>query len=317
MLKVGLIGVGGISGAHIPAWDAMEDVQLVALCDVRPEQLKAYTHTKHCYTDMKEMLDNEELDILDICLPTYLHAEVSIAAMNRGIHVICEKPISLKEEDVKRVYAAAQQNNVCFMVAQVLRFWQEYEVLKEIYDKGTYGKLLSGAMYRLGTCPRWSWDGWMKDENRSGLVPFDLHIHDLDFMVYAFGEPQRVVKSRARRPEQDFMIATYHYKDFFIHAEASWYAGNYPFQCSFRFQFEEAVVEWKDGKLMAYPTEGDPVALMGQAETADGVINLSDLGPYAREIRYFTDCVKAGVPADRVKPAELETVLRLIHQESV
>lgn len=317
MLKVGLIGMGGISGAHIPAWETMEDVELVALCDVRHEQMEAYRDTKRCYTDMQEMFDHEQLDILDICLPTYLHAEVSIAAMNRGIHVICEKPISLKEEDVQRVYATAEKNHVRFMVAQVLRFWPEYEVLKDIYDKGTYGKLLSGCMCRLGTCPRWSWDGWMKDESRSGLVPFDLHIHDLDFIVYAFGEPAQVIKSRARRPEQDFMTATYRYEDFFIQAEAAWYAGNYPFQASFRFQFEEAVVEWKDGKLMVYSTEGKPVALMEQAEAVGGVINLSDLGPYAREIRYFTDCVKAGVSADRVKQAELETVLRLIYRKSV
>ena len=76
-------------------------------------------------------------------------------------------------------------------------------------------------------------------------------------------------------------------------------------------------MEWRDGKLMAYPVEGEPIELMQQAETAGGVINLTDMGPYANEIRYFTDCVKAGVPADRVKPAELETVLRLIYQESV
>ncbi len=64
MLKVGLIGVGGISSAHIPAWDAMPDAELVALCDVRPEQMKDYESTKHCYTDAVEMLDKEQLDKL-------------------------------------------------------------------------------------------------------------------------------------------------------------------------------------------------------------------------------------------------------------
>ncbi len=316
MLKVGLIGVGGISGAHIPAWEAMEDAELVALCDVRPEQMETYKDTKRCYTDIQEMLDKEQLDIVDICLPTYLHADVSVAVMQRGIHVLCEKPISLKEEDVQRVYTVAKENNVCFMVAQVLRFWPEYEILKDIYEKGTYGKLLSGAMYRLGNCPRWSWDDWMKDESRSGLVPFDLHIHDLDFLVYTFGKPLQAVRKRSRRPDQDFMITTYQYEDFFVHTEASWYAGNYPFHASFRFQFEQAVVESKGGKLMAYLAEGEPVSLLEQAKTNKSVINLSDLGPYAREIRYFVDCVKTGSPADRVKPEELETVLRLISQDS-
>ena len=160
MLKVGLVGVGGISGAHIPAWENRADAELVALCDIRTERMERFENTdKRLYADLDEMLANEELDILAICLPTYLHAEVAIKAMDMGINVVTEKPISLKKEDVERVYAAAERNNVKFMVAQVLRFWPEYELLKEIYDSKRYGKLLSGTMTRLGCYPRWSWDG--------------------------------------------------------------------------------------------------------------------------------------------------------------
>ena len=111
MLKVAVVGVGGISGAHIPAWDEMENAELVALCDIRPERMEQYENKRH-YTDFEEMLNNEEIDILDICLPTYLHADYAVKAMERGIHVICEKPISLKEEDIDRVYETAKKNNV-------------------------------------------------------------------------------------------------------------------------------------------------------------------------------------------------------------
>ena len=105
MLKVALVGVGGISGAHIPAWEAMADAELVALCDIRPEQMEKYPD-KHHYTDFGEMLDNEQIDILDICLPTYLHADFAVQAMQRGIHVLCEKPVSLKREFHDRTGAA-------------------------------------------------------------------------------------------------------------------------------------------------------------------------------------------------------------------
>lgn len=107
-----------------------------------------------------------------------------------GINVICEKPVSLNAADVARVYSTAKSNNVKFMVAQVLRFWPEYSIIKEIYDTGKYGRLLSGHMGRLGVRPKWSWDGWMMDENRSGLVPFDLHIHDLD-LLFTLSESRR------------------------------------------------------------------------------------------------------------------------------
>lgn len=155
MLKVAVVGVGGISGAHIPVWEEMEDAELIALCDIRPEQMEEY-EGKNRYTDFEEMLNNEEIDILDICLPTFLHADYAIKAMERGINVICEKPISLNEEDIDRVYSTAEKYNVKFMVAQVLRFWPEYELLKEIYDTKKYGKLLSGTMTRLGCYPKWS-----------------------------------------------------------------------------------------------------------------------------------------------------------------
>ena len=94
MLKVAVVGVGGISGAHIPAWEEMKVAELVALCDIRPERMEKYVG-KRCYTDIDELLKNEELDILDICLPTYLHADVACKAMDLGINVITEKPISL------------------------------------------------------------------------------------------------------------------------------------------------------------------------------------------------------------------------------
>ena len=313
MLKVGLVGVGGISGAHIPAWEAMEDTELVAICDVRPERMDPYPNKLH-YVDFDEMLQNEELDILDICLPTYLHADFAIKAMERGIHVICEKPISLKAEDVERVYATARKMNVKFMVAQVLRFWPEYELIKELHDSQKYGRLLSGHMSRLGQCPKWSWDNWMKDETRSGLVPYDLHVHDLDFMVYAFGNPENVQSLRSKRPEQDYISATYEYPDFFVTAEASWYAAPLPFGAGFRFQFEEALITYTDGKCMIYQNDGTIVDLSTKAEGDTGVINLPKSNAYANEIRYFTDCVIADTFPEKVKPEELKSVINILNQ---
>ena len=84
MLKVGLVGVGGISGAHIPAWESLEDTVLTALCDIRPERMQPWPQ-KRCYTDFDEMLQKEELDILDICLPTWLHVPFAVKAMEKKI----------------------------------------------------------------------------------------------------------------------------------------------------------------------------------------------------------------------------------------
>lgn len=313
MLKVGMVGIGGISGAHIPAWEAMEETHLTALCDIRPERLEAYPD-KHLYTDFEEMLKGEQLDILDICLPTYLHADYAVRAMERGIHVICEKPVSLKAEDVERVYGAAHRNNVKFMVAQVLRFWPEYELLKELYDSGKYGRLLSGSMSRLGGIPKWSWDNWMADEKRSGLVPFDLHIHDLDFLVYAFGNPNDAKVHRVKRPDQDYFNVVYEYPEFFITTEAAWYAAPYPFTASFRFQFEGAILAYEKGQCILYEENGTVTDLTEAAEGDTGGINLPKSDAYANEIRYFTECVLEDHFPERVKEEELRRVIEILHR---
>ena len=312
MLKVGLIGVGGISGAHIPVWESMEDVELTALCDIRQERMEPYPE-KHHYTKLDEMLKNEKLDILDICLPTYLHADYAVRAMEKGIHVLCEKPVSLKSEDVERVYSTAHRMQVSFMVAHVLRFWPEYMLLKELYDTQKYGKLLSGYMSRVSQTPPWSWDNWMKDENRSGLVPFDLHIHDLDFLVYAFGKPEKVNSNRIKRSEQDCINAVYEYPEFYIETESAWYAGAYPFEARYRFQFEKAVVSFENGKCMIYEDNGQITDLTEGATGDTGDINLPKSDAYGNEIRYFTDCVLEKKFPEVVKAEELSAVLEILH----
>lgn len=311
MLKIGMVGVGGISGSHIPAWDAMEQTELVALCDIRPERMEPYPEKRH-YTDFDEMLEKEDLDILDICLPTYLHIEFAIKAMERGIHVLCEKPASLHAEDITRAYEAAHKNHVNFMIAQVLRWWPEYELLKELYTTEKYGKLLSGTMSRLQGIPQWSWDNWMFDENRSGLIPFDLHIHDLDFLVYAFGAPANVQSHRSKRPEQDYLSVTYDFDGFFITVESSWYAGRYPFTAGYLFQFEKAVVVYQKGTCMIYEDNGTVLNLTNSGTGDTGSISLPKTNAYANEIQYFAKCVEDGCFPDKVKPEELVEVVNIL-----
>ncbi|MBQ8815687.1 MAG: Gfo/Idh/MocA family oxidoreductase [Lachnospiraceae bacterium] len=312
MLKVGLIGVGGISAAHFSAWDTIPEAEIVAICDVRTERLELHPEKRH-YTSFDEMLEKEELDILDICLPSYLHPEYAIKAMEKGLHVLCEKPISLKEEDVERVYSTAHKNNVKFMVAHVLRFWPEFELLKELYDSKKYGKLLSLSMNRLSSIPKWSWDNWMKDEKRSGLVPFDLHIHDLDFLVYAFGKPNNMIGHRSKRPDQDYIQALYEFDDFCVSAQASWFAAPYPFSAGYRAQFETAVLEFQQGICKIYEVGGNVIDLTGAADGDTGSINLPKSNAYANEVRYFMDCVLEDRFPDKVKPEELTTVIELLH----
>ncbi len=314
-MKVAMIGMGGISSTHRACWKKIKDVEVVAVCDIRKENADAAAEDMgaKAYYSYEEMAKNEKYDILDICLPTYLHAEHAVKALESGVHVICEKPASLKIEDIDRIYNAAEENGKNVMIAQVVRFWKEYLYLKETYESRKYGRLMSGRMTRMGGTPVSSWDDWMRDPERSGLVPFDLHIHDLDFILYTFGKPDGMQRFRAKNEKQDYFEAIYQYPDFFIAAEAAWYDCNYVFQCSFRFQFERAVLEFKDGKLTVFEQGGNTFCpFEAQSEKGDGYVPVTNA--YDDEILYFLDCIKKGVPCDKIKREELKHVLRLIEQ---
>lgn len=315
MLRIGLVGCGGISGAHVPSWDDMEGAELVAICDIRPEKMERYPGHKF-YTDYDKMLDENEFDIIDVCLPTFLHCEYACRAMNRGINVITEKPASLHKEDVERLYSVAEKNGVKYMVAQVLRFWNEYEILKQIYDSGKYGKLISGTMFRLGGYPGGGWNNWYRNKELSGLIPFDLHIHDVDFLVYAFGKPDSFSFKRKELPDQDYLSAVYDYGDFFVTAEASWYKASYNFYMGFRFQFENAVVAFERDGFTIYLTNGEKLrpCEAGSANASDFELPSSDA--YFNELKYFADCVRDGRPVEKVTKDSLLAVLDILNAMS-
>lgn len=315
-MKVAVLGAGGISGCHVPAWQKIEGAELVAICDVVAERLEKYKDLDvRFYESCDEMLEKEEIDILDICLPTFLHAEYSIKAMEKGINVICEKPISLKKEDVARVYATAEKNNVKFMVAHVVRFWPEFVFLRDCIKNETYGKMLSGHMLRLGSTPKWSWENWMRREECSGLVPFDLHIHDLDYIVYTLGSPVNCITHRAQHEDTDIINATYEFADgTFLTCDSWWVTSDYPFSFGYRFTFENGVIELKDGKLMVYPLGEAPFEIKEETESSEGAINLPATDAYYEEIRYFAGCVAENKPIDVFKPEELEAVLELMEK---
>ncbi|HJD24196.1 MAG TPA: hypothetical protein H9694_08660 [Firmicutes bacterium] len=152
----------------------------------------------------------------------------------------------------------------------------------------------------------------MTDEKRSGLVPFDLHIHDLDFLVSVLGAPQSVKTARAKRPDQDSLSALYEYDGAFTSAESAWYAPKVPFAATFRFQFEKAAVIFDGQKLTAYEIDGATRDLSAGGQEESGVIHFPKTDAYADEIAYFADCVANSKPVDKIKPEELKTVLDIL-----
>ena len=183
-LRVGLVGVGGMGGCHFYNYEKIEDAELVAVCDVRQEVAEQKVGDKNIniYTSLDKMLKCEELDMIDICTPSYMHMDMAIKLLKKGYHVLCEKPMTLNAKDAQKVVAVAKASDKKFMVAHVVRFMAPYIYLKRTIESGELGKLVRLDMKRVSSIPKWSWEDWMRDEKRSGGVATDLSIHDLDFV---------------------------------------------------------------------------------------------------------------------------------------
>jgi predicted dehydrogenase len=314
MLKVGLIGLGFMGRGHLSNYKRLEaegsPVKLVAVCDIDPAKLEGRDiitgnlgvgnacdlsgYAK--YTDYNEMLAKEALDYVDIALPTYLHAQAAIAAMQAGCHVLSEKPMARTVEECEEMIEASRSTGKKLMTAQCLRFWPAYEFLKECVDDGRFGKVTSANFFRGGSTPQWSWEGWMLDEARSGGCLLDQHIHDVDMVNWLFGPPDAVSTCALNVVEgsgYDAVSTHYHYSDGkVVCAEDDWTInGEYGFDMQIRVNFRRGSVHFSKGALRVCPADG--AAFTPELCSDDG---------YYRELNAFIRSILDGTEIERCTP---------------
>lgn len=316
MIKVGLIGVGGMGGCHRDVYKKMEDVQLVAIADIRTEMAKekAADDSIHIYSSIEELLEKETVDYVDICTPSYMHADMAIYALEKGVNVLCEKPMVLNSADGERVLAAAKKSGKSFMTAHVVRFMKPYMYLRQIINSKELGNPLHITMSRVSATPKWSWDSWMLSKERSGLTPIDLNIHDVDYMQSVFGMPKSISSVYSEiKNDTDFIVTNYIYDGFVVTTEATWYNTDIPFAASFRAVFENGTVVLKGGKLYK---NNEEVALDSDEDSTatDTGINIGKADGYDGEIRYFVDCLKSGTAPCFVTPESSLDSVKLIEK---
>ncbi|MBQ4145051.1 MAG: Gfo/Idh/MocA family oxidoreductase [Clostridia bacterium] len=311
-MKIGLVGIGGMGFVHFNSYKNIEDAQLVAVCDVDVETLNQKTEgfDLNRYTDLDEMLANEELDMVDICTPTYLHMEQVLKALDKGVNVLCEKPMAMNSQETKIILDKVEETGKLYMVAHVIRFMANYKYLKSLIDTKKYGKLIRLDAKRISSIPRWSWENWFQDEKKSGLVVHDMVIHDIDFIQYTLGMPKDIVGAYyTLEGENNYGAATYLYDGFSASVETGWYNAEMPFMVEFFAVFENGYLSLKDGKLVEC---GEEIDLEKSEVIEETEINVSSADGYTEEIRYFMDCIKKGEKPQLVEPESSALTIKLI-----
>ena len=211
MIGVGVIGLGFMGRAHLARYASLEHAAPVAVADEevdrrRPDfrpggNLELGTGTLdwekiRVTASAEDLIRDPQVDVVDICLPTFLHSRYAVMALEHGKHVICEKPMALTVYEADRMLDAARVAKRRLFVAQVVRFWPEFMCLQHLVESGELGQLSFLSFSRASAPAAWSWNNWSADVSRSGGV-LDVWIHDVDYCNFLLGAPKQIYAQSA------------------------------------------------------------------------------------------------------------------------
>ena len=191
-MRVGVIGCGAISGNHFHALEKTEHAVLGAVCDIDPARLKKAMNEQGVkgYQDWRELIRQPDIDAVHVCVPHHLHAEIAVAALEAGKHVLCEKPMGVSLKEAQAMVRAARESGKTLTVCFQNRFNSVSLRMKQIIDSGALGNVLGGSAFvtwnRFGAYYADSpWRGKWATEGGSVLI--NQAIHTLDLMKWLAG----------------------------------------------------------------------------------------------------------------------------------
>ncbi len=278
MLKVGVIGAGAMGKNHIRIYSEMQDVELAGIADIDRELVEglAQQYDTQPFTDYREMLAMG-MDAVSIVVPTRMHRQVAIEAIEAGAHVLVEKPIADTVENAEAIIKTADDNDRLVMVGHIERFNPAVIKLKEIIEEGLLGKIVSISTTRVGP---------YNPRIRDVGVILDIGVHDIDIISFLYGKHVNQVYSVAAADIHSFEDhATIHMRldhELSGLVEVNW------------------LTPHKVRKLTAVGIGG-----VAYLDYMDQTVELHDSGwirkakieprePLKNELEYFIDCINKG-----------------------
>ncbi len=319
-MRIAVLGLGFMGSTHLKAWRRLPGAELTAVMDQDEQRLSGdlssiqgniggpgerldFSGLKR-YRSIQEVAADGEIEAVDICLPTHLHAPAALAALAAGKHVLVEKPMALEGAACDRMIAEARRQGRVLMAAQVVRFIPSYRALAELVRGGKLGAVRSALFRRRCAAP--TWGPWEFDASQSGGGVFDLLIHDVDMCLHLFGPPRAVwaVGHEDLARGMDTILAQLEYPGTgFVAVSGGWHhVGGYP------FSMEYTVVG--DGGTVEYSSAGPPATWY----RADGAVeSLAEDGGdwYQAEIEYFLKCCRENAWPALCPPEESAAAVRL------
>ena len=334
-VKTGIIGLGFMGTTHFQIHQQLGKSDIIAVADVDEKKTKGdwssvvgnigdMDYSKpvdmngiKTYTDAMELIDNPEVEMVDICVPTYLHEKYAIAALKAGKHVFCEKPIGRTFSEAKNITAEAEKSSRLFSNGLCVRYWPEYRHAWELYSSGRLGKVISATFKRVSPSIHGNaWQDWFMKEELSGSALLDLHLHDTDLVRYFFGRPVSVtsfgVKGFRSDNGIDHIVTNYDFgNDTFIMTEGGWDpAKTTPFEMSFQIVCEKGTIRLSEfGYKVMYED--------GKIEEPKPALDNLPTGWHV-EIDYFLSSILTGTKPDKyLSTAEMRDSMAIVEAEEL
>ena len=320
MIKVAVVGLGFMGQTHVGCYANNPLAQVVAVGARDLEKLKSGVKIEgniesnqtldlsgiETTTDLESLVEDPEVDLVSLCLPTRQHARFAVAALSAGKHVLCEKPFAWTTRECDEIIEAQEKSGKMLLVGHCLRFWPQYVRAHELLEAGELGEILHARFFRFSAAPTWS--RWLMDGAQSGGAVLDFHIHDIDTALWWFGVPEKVRASGVVSGGLPLQVdASWTFK-FGPHVQLS--GGWDPNGGSFSMGFE---LRGARNSLVWNSAQGDAMQLFGQGGQRS--IEVSDESAYQLEIDYFVECISKGEQPARITPQGSRKGIELAREE--
>jgi predicted dehydrogenase len=319
-MRIAVLGLGFMGSTHLKALRHIPQATLAAVVSADEKKLtgdlseiqgnlggpgeKLDFSGARKYKTVEEALADPEIEAVDICLPTAMHAPVAREALRAGKHVLVEKPMALDAASCDAMIAEAHKAGRILMTAQVLRFFPDYGMAGEIVRSRRLGAVRSAFFRRRCAAPAWS--KWLHDAGQSGGGVFDLLIHDVDFAIHLFGRPTEVsaLGHENMAGGIDTLVAQLHYPEIGpVTVTGGWHHPK-----SYPFSMEFTIVS--DGGTLEYSSAGRPLVLYG-ADGGSEALATAGVDGYQAEIEYFIECAAEGRQPAKCPAAESAAAVKI------
>ncbi|MFL5953324.1 MAG: Gfo/Idh/MocA family protein [Gaiellaceae bacterium] len=314
-MRAAVIGCGFQGRLHLSTLTALEGVEVIAVCDASPERAAAVAaefSIAHRYTDYRELLDNHELDVVTVCTMPNTHREITIAALGRSCHVLCEKPMAMNATEAAEMASEAKRNGVELGVGFNMRFNESAKAIRGFLDSGELGRPICARGHMLADDVPW-WGRHYDHAVSGGGALAATAVHMLDLVRWLVGNPLPVTATasmttlfpgkRGGGAPSDEARAAYSVEDLFF--------GHVRFDDGFWMSIEGAWVWDQPGWNYGFDLVGDraqaryePLELWGEAEGAPARLQApADVsndfpGSVAREVETFVRSLESRASTD-------------------